>query len=390
MLSSLRPWAPRLQRALSNKSRSSETENQFGDKCLADHNAVSAVNEDEKFEVQSPEETGRISMISPSPLVSWKAGCNIDRGRQLFLLTPLPMSKTFSVKRTDLSESLLEGTSNHPVVELQFFPSLSEDVNDDLVQDVTTKLVQIKPSVVTEAKSTPDSPAFTMKDHSMLVMTPCLKMSPPRSCVLLEPFSESTHEGKSMFQKATPFPIGMLSKISESSSDGESEDLALKYPELLGLQQACKSKAGKQDLEASPDWIFSPPKTCILMEPPDGKSSVVATIDSHLPVNAPDLNQQTNSSSSNEDNHQGLIADRFISVGNTLMWKESESTMQIGKLAGENTLRKELWTRFDAATSYGARLNVAALQKTAQKGFLDMLDEVSCDGEENSVDDNLR
>ncbi|XP_055962009.1 uncharacterized protein LOC126679736 isoform X3 [Mercurialis annua] len=393
MLTSLKPWVPRFRKALSNKSQSPETENRFGEKCLTNHNAVSAVNEDEKFEVQSPEQTGRISMISPSPLVSWKAGCDIDRGRQFFLLTPLPMSKTFSSKRTDLSKSVLEGTSSHPVVELQSFQSLSEDINDDLLQGVTTKLVPVRPSdsVVTEAKSTPDSPAFTIKDHSMLVMTPCLKMSPPRSCVLLEPFSDSTHEGKSMFRKATPFPIGLLSKISESSSDSESEDLALKYPELLGLQQACKSKAGKQDLEASPDWLFSPPKTCILMEPPDGKSLAAAAIDSHFPVRAPDLNQQTNSSSSNEDNHQGgPIGARLKSVENTPMWKEPESIMQTGKRAGENTLKKELWTRFDAATSYGARLNVNALQKTARKGFLDMLDEVSCDEEEHCVDDNLR
>ena len=63
--------------------------------------------------------------------------------------------------------------------------------------------------------------------------------------------------------------------------------------------------------------------------------------------------------------------------------------MRTWKRPGENTLKKELWTKFEAASSYGLRSNVSALQRTAQKGFLDLLDEVSCDGE-SPVTDSVR
>lgn len=61
------------------------------------------------------------------------------------------------------------------------------------------------------------------------------------------------------------------------------------------------------------------------------------------------------------------------------MWKEPESIMQRGRRAGENTLKKELWTRFEAASTHGLRFNVSVPQNTAEKGFLDLLDEASCD-----------
>lgn len=70
----------------------------------------------------------------------------------------------------------------------------------------------------------------------------------------------------------------------------------------------------------------------------------------------------------------------MTAVESTPIWKEPASTMRRGKRPGENTLKKELWTKFEAASTYGIRLNVSALQKTAQKGFLDMLDEASRDG----------
>lgn len=61
------------------------------------------------------------------------------------------------------------------------------------------------------------------------------------------------------------------------------------------------------------------------------------------------------------------------------MWKDPESGMQTGKPPGENTLKKELWTKFEAATTSGIRINVPTLQETARKGFLDRLEEASCD-----------
>lgn len=61
------------------------------------------------------------------------------------------------------------------------------------------------------------------------------------------------------------------------------------------------------------------------------------------------------------------------------MWKEPKSAIQTGKCPGENTLKKELWRKFEVATTSGIRINVPVLQETARKGFLDRLEEASCD-----------
>lgn len=54
--------------------------------------------------------------------------------------------------------------------------------------------------------------------------------------------------------------------------------------------------------------------------------------------------------------------------------------MRTGKRhPGENTLKRELWEKFEAASSNGLCFNTNAFGKTEQKGFLDLLDEVSCD-----------
>lgn len=84
-----------------------------------------------------------------------------------------------------------------------------------------------------------------------------------------------------------------------------------------------------------------------------------------------------------------MIRGNAAIVESTPLWKEPESTMRTGKRPGESTLKKELWTRFEAASSFEISYNASALQRTARKGFLDMLEEASCD-EESSVINSLR
>jgi hypothetical protein len=62
---------------------------------------------------------------------------------------------------------------------------------------------------------------------------------------------------------------------------------------------------GIKDLESSPNWSFSPPKTCVVLEPPVEKSLDIHVADHHLKVHAPVLNQQTNSTLSKECDVQG-------------------------------------------------------------------------------------
>ncbi|PQP92338.1 uncharacterized protein Pyn_13089 [Prunus yedoensis var. nudiflora] len=84
ILSSMKPWVPRLHKSLSTP-------------------VESTVNEVESVEVESPQG----SLISPSPLVSWNADCTIERGRRLFKHTPLPISKSLSSKPPIPSKSCL-------------------------------------------------------------------------------------------------------------------------------------------------------------------------------------------------------------------------------------------------------------------------------------------
>jgi hypothetical protein len=304
----MQPWFPRFQKVLSSPM---ESENQLGQTGAS--KIVSSTNEVESNAPDSPEQSKLDSLISPSPLVSWRADCTIERGRQMFLLTPLPISKALSSKHLGPSKSVFERiTSITTTVPPSFF-TISGDINDNLLEGVPIRPTPSKPSdsAVTEKENTlqsefVSSPMLSKRDCSMLVMTPCMKMSPLKSCVLLEPISESSHQGNHRFRKSTPFPFGIhcSSQLSESSDSDASEGLALKYPELLGIQQAYKPGIGKKKVEASPDWFVSPPKTCVLLNPPDEKSLKNAADDCQMPITSDVFNQQMNSILSKEDNVQ--------------------------------------------------------------------------------------
>ncbi|WCJ40873.1 hypothetical protein M5689_021772 [Euphorbia peplus] len=391
MLSSLKPWVPRFQKVF--PCPSSENKKQPAPS-LADKN-VSVVNEDETFEVESPEHSTISSLISPSPLVSWRAEGHVERGRQLFLLTPISLSKTLSSKRRNFPKSAHEIIVSNPAVEVPSFLAVSGDANDDLLEGVSIKPTPNKPSasVVTKAvtaqnfESSVSSPRISRSDHSMFVMTPCLKMSPPKSCLLLEPISEKTHKGKDIARKSTPFPVRIHAQNSESSSGSEDcDDLALKYPELLGIRWAYNSRMEKKDIEASPEWSFSPPKTCVLLEASEEKP-----LDKKELILSEECNDQNRFHSIKKPLDKGTTGgNNLILVESTPAWKEPETSMRIGKRPGENTLKKELWTKFEAASAYPIHLDVSPLTRTAKKGFLDMLDEVSVDGENTGDDDGMR
>ena len=111
-----------------------ESENQLGQ--TGESKIVSSTNDVESDAVDSPEETKLDSLISPSPLVSWRADCTVERGRQLFLLTPLPISKTLSSKCHGPSKSVFERNTSNTTSEQPTFCTLLEDVNDDLLESV--------------------------------------------------------------------------------------------------------------------------------------------------------------------------------------------------------------------------------------------------------------
>ncbi|CAA2990791.1 Hypothetical predicted protein, partial [Olea europaea subsp. europaea] len=387
MHTSLKPWVPRFQKVLS--SQLTGPENKL-EQPLA-RNEVSVVNEDINAEVESPEQTKWESLISPSPLVSWRTDCNTEGGRQLFLLTPLPKPKAFSAKCQASSKSAFENITSDSIA---YPSSLSHKVG----------CVEQTPILVLDSEMTKTgynfececaSPTkFSRMNCSVLVMTPSLKVSPPKSCVLLEPASEFSKKDNQRVQRSTPYPIGVQDSIasadSESSSSPMSHNLAFKYPELFGIKLAHNFGNRTKGVEELPNLVMSPPKTCVIMEPPDDK--LLTNISSKcLPPKTPSLHgRQALLSSTKEINHQdghyaaGKICQKEVGSRleideSTPVVKEPESSIRVSKHPGENTLKKELWTKFEAASTHGIRFREDVLQKTAEKGFLDRLDEAYSD-----------
>ncbi|KAI4330645.1 hypothetical protein MLD38_028914 [Melastoma candidum] len=330
ILSSLKPWSSRLKSALSRPPISLEP---------AEPSSAIAV--------RSPEQDKFDSLISPSPLVSWRAECTIERGRQVFMLTPLPMSskyrkppppdfpKPVSSAVPPLSLTLLEEGNDHETASKDEPPPMGEEQNF-----ASPKLALRKPC-------------------SMVVVTPCFKLSPPRSCKLLDPSLDSSCWKDARNRKATPFPIGLRkydNSLSESEEEGASEELTQKYPKLLAIRRDINK--GNRAKEPSPEWSFSPPKTCVVMEPPAEKSPHDASDSFRL---------------------MPVQCDNSRLIEKTPVWRGPEGNRP-RRPPGENTLKRELWTKFEAASAYNIlKGNGSHSADSKLRGFMDRLDEASLD-----------
>ncbi|KAL0354626.1 UNVERIFIED_CONTAM: hypothetical protein Sradi_3909500 [Sesamum radiatum] len=393
MQTSLKPWVPRFQKALSSQSTGPENKPEQS----MESTVVYVPKESIDDVTESPEQTKWESLVSPSPLVSWRAECNTEGGRQLFLLTPLPQTKAFSSKCQASSIPSFDNVKSadipHPV---SLFDSLG-NLGNDLPESISAKPPRKKVLDIEANKAVANldtkcaSPEnYTKTNCSVFITTPCLKMSPPKSCILLEPVSEFSKKKNQGVYKSTPYPTGVHNSSesldSESSSNQTSDDLKVKYPELFGIN--LNNLGNRKVAEDSPNWIVSPPKTCVIMEPLDEKLLTYLDGNILLPKTTTVHNQQNNLSSVNKSHYQGdsgiAMKTHQQDISNALgldestpMIKEPASSFRMGKHPGENTLKKELWTKFEAATTHGIRFNGSILQKTAEKGFLDRLDEAS-------------
>lgn len=305
----LQPWIPKFQKALS--SPSIDCRNQFKQPLVSPRTPT--VSGCTTNAVECADQTMLSSLISSSPLVSWRVDYTSEVHRQPSQPAPSPRSKLLSSKRVGPSKSVCEkifgdstdevfkedNTDNFlkdaksddfheevksddllkGVLNVDF---LRENTNDDFLKgcqenglckrDANDDLLKMESNPDPEFVS---PPVLSKQNDASVFMTPCLKMSPPKSCILLEPISGVSQEDKFRVRKSTPYPLGnetcssgLLS--SEPSSSELSENLGLKYPELVGIKSARKLETGRKEI-ASPDWGISPPKSCILMEPHDNK-----------------------------------------------------------------------------------------------------------------------
>ncbi|KAK9099217.1 hypothetical protein Syun_026262 [Stephania yunnanensis] len=377
MHASLKSWFPRLQNSLSASSLDVESQ---GEQSTAGKTVSSGI-EEPTAGGNSPElESG--SQISPSPLVSWCNDHNVENGRQLFLLTPLPISKELSSKNPGLSRFLFERKNDAPsdaCFENPSSLSAFENPSDDLLENMEGK-PSLDISKFFEMECTIDggytpAPKFSKRERPIYLMTPCLKTSPPKSCILLEP---------SFLQQFNDFPKSSqlcgnqefnLPRSAESSSCSISENLASKFPEHFEPKKTQDPVNVRKELEKLPDYFISPPKSCLLMEPATvlstpGKQSKLSAV-----TRTEDLKEKYPSKT--EMFNQEPVTENVPLVESTPMWTVSKSKIVGGKLAGENTLKRELWTKFEAASSNVLRFNKSVLKDTSTKGFLDKLEEVS-------------
>ncbi|KAH6782323.1 hypothetical protein C2S52_000948 [Perilla frutescens var. hirtella] len=386
MQTSLKPWVSRFQKTVLSQSTGPENKSEHSE----ERKALGVSKECANTAVESPEETKWESLVSPSPLVSWRAGCNTENGRQLFLLTPLPQKKA-SVSK--YQASYLRAVENIPSDEVAHPLSLSDSVGNlgNDLQDVSAKPnpkmafnIEMTEAAVDNLLTDCASPEkVSNKNCSLFIMTPCMKMSPPKSCILLESVSAFPGKKNHVVHRATPFPARVHSysesQDSESSSDQSSDDLKLKYPELYGINKDNLHK--KMEAGDSPNWIVSPPKTCVIMDPSNEpllknrSDNCLHEEGDFFAIKTDEC--QGNHATTSKNKLQGIIRTLDLAEFTPMMMKEPMSSFRMGKHPGENTLKKELWTRFEAASTHGICANSSLLQNTTKKGFLDILDEVS-------------
>ncbi|RWW22011.1 hypothetical protein GW17_00013811 [Ensete ventricosum] len=328
----MQPWFSRLRQSFDTSLTA--TENKL--KSL-DTNPVPGAVKDRDSTASSRNEPELNLIVSSSPLVSWRAGtCTVDCGRQLFLLTPLPKGKP-SVSKCPGSSKYMAGVFTEKEQsgrrKLPPFPVNVGNACRDLIERVEEKHEQtglLNAHSFGQMSGTLDSGSASPlslpnQNNRENETTSCL----PKSSGMLDPIIEPSQQDG----------------LPEDDNDAEvSDSLSTKYQELFGMQAAPVFMSRRKEVDGTLNWFLSPPKTCILLEPSDEKP---------LPTPA---------------NNQLSLA--------TPIWKNLDSTHE-GKLPGEATLKRELWTRFEAASSNHLHLDVSVFQDTSRKGFLDMLEEVS-------------
>lgn len=151
-----------------------------------------------------------------------------------------------------------------------------------------------------------------------------------------------------------------------SSSDEISKDLASRY-DLYGLNHFSDTPR-RRETDDTFQWFLSPPKTCVLMNPSDD--------DKTIPIPTP----ATMNMRGQQDIADGKPVQTPALHSKALLatpWKGLESTNLKGRRAGETTLKRELWNRFEAVSTDELHFDMSLFQKIEGKRFLDMLEEAT-------------
>uniref|UniRef100_A0ACD5T868 Uncharacterized protein n=1 Tax=Avena sativa TaxID=4498 RepID=A0ACD5T868_AVESA len=368
-------------------------------------------------------------IVSPSPLVSWRAGsCMVESGKQLFLLTPLPKTKAGSSRCPRSSKTQLKTTASMNELNLPNLPfwklTISDDNRPDLEQSVklkearagaaTPNLIETKKGSSEDSLSPPFS--FTIQKSRRALPSPRLTTALRGKQHVFSPISE----GSSKDGILSAGPAESENKPSAASDDmlSDEKDLASRYPDMYGFNLPTGDIRRRREADEALDWFLSPLKTCVLMDPSptdekpipvpakDNKSLIDTPwkglesnklkgrhelSDDNNPIETPAMHSRAllgtprkGLESINLKGGQELPDDRPIQTpalhSKALFgtpWKGVESTNLKGRHAGETTLKKELWTRFEAASTNDLHFDKSVFQKSDGRRFIDMLEEES-------------
>ena len=238
-------------------------------------------------------------------------------------------------------------------------------------------LVQRRLSLSKQRKSE-DSFSFSIQKSRRALPSPCLTTALRN---VFSPISEGS--SKDGILSAGPAESDKPSAASDDTLSDE-KDLASRYPDLYGFNLPTGDVRRRRETDEALDWFLSPLKTCVLMDPSPTDDKPIP-----VPVPAKDNKSLIDSpwkglESNKLKGRQELSDDNPIQTpavhSKALLgtpWKGLESTNLKGRHAGETTLKKELWTRFEAVSTDDLHFDKSVFQKSDGRRFIDMLEEES-------------
>lgn len=220
--------------------------------------------------------------LPPSPLVAWPLGIKGDCEKELFLLTPMPKSRPACTDSIvfPASEVVASVTKGESASIEAVRPQHMEVVTPRITKNVLVSPQQVEagtPQITNNlsCKYTQSFkgklPNFEREDTLKMLSTPGLEISPPKTCALLRPVSESSEEGQDASNQSTPPPTIRIATFDESPS----EDLELQIPKSLRIKYPYLFKSEAENslsvtpVQTSSHFTISPPKSCVLLFPSD-------------------------------------------------------------------------------------------------------------------------
>jgi hypothetical protein len=300
--------------------------------------------------------------------------------------------------------------------------TISDDNRPDHEQSVKAKearataatphLIKAKKGSSEDSLSSPFS--FSIQKSRRALPSPCPMTALRGKQHVFSPISEGSSKDGILSAG-----LAESDKPSAASDDmlSDEKDLASRYPDMYGFNLPAGDMRRRRETDEALDWFLSPLKTCVLMDPSptDDKPIPVAAKDNKSLIDTPwkglERNKLKGTQELSDDNpiqtpavhskallgtpRKGLESnelkgrqeypdDKPIHTpavhSKALLgtpWRGLESTNLKGRHAGETTLKKELWTRFEAASTNDLHFDKSVFQKSDGRRFIDMLEEES-------------